>query len=477
MSNETLHDFGAARERIALGDVSTLERDSASPSIPHASLPNSIGFAFLLCFLFLLYSRVLDFFVPFLHLPIILASTALALLLLSGGIGGVFKSPAGKLLVGFSLWLWLAVPTSVWRGGSVQVLTDEWMKSFAAFLIVGGLLATFRQLRALLTALALAFLAASILVLIIGQTWEGRLTLPTGLYSGPNEVAMAMLAGCVFWSWRITKPSTSALGRVVSAACLLPVLYVIPKTASRGGLLAAVVLFPFLLTRRMGRGRILVMLAVLGGVLVGTVLLPKQIKDRFATMIPGASDEVPSDEESARIQEEARGSTEERWYLLKTSVVLTFQHPIFGVGPGQFEVAENERAGSMGLPRGAWHGTHNTYTQISSEAGIPALIMYVACMVWCWRELVRIERRCKSIGGQLATEMLSAAFVLRAFLLVQIVYFAFAHLGYEVFFPTAAGMIFAMSRISKTELPASAEIAPVPGEHQVGEPQLALSRY
>jgi len=301
------------------------------------------------------------------------------------------------------------------------------------------------------------------------------LTLPVGLYSGPNEVAMAMLAGCVFWWWKITKPSTGALGRVIAAGCLLPILYVIPKTASRGGLLVALLLFPFLLLRRMGRGRPLIMVALLAGILVGTFLLPKQIRDRFATMLP--SDQVPTDAESAQIQEEARGSTEERWYLLKTSVALTLQHPLFGVGPGEFEVAENERAAGAGLPRGAWHGTHNTYTQLSSEAGIPALLLYVIAMGWCWKELVRIEKRCKAQGGVRANEILSTAFALRAFLLVQIVYFAFAHLGYEAFFPTLAGMVFALSRIAKADLDKieSSESLPTPVE--AVEPLGALSPY
>ena len=475
MSLHPSHTFGATTGDVTLRDVSPAEQEGTPQFVTSAPLPNKVGFAFMICFLFLLYSRILDFFVPYLHLPIILASTALLLLFLSGGIRSVLQSTAGKLLLGFSVWLCLAVPTSVWRGGSFQVLTDEWLRSFATFLIVGGLLLRFSQLRALLSALAWAFLAAGIMVLVIGQTWEGRLTLPTGLYSGPNEVAMAMLAGCVFWWWKVTKPSTSALGRVLSAACLLPVLYVIPKTASRGGLLAAVVLFPFLLARRMGRGRILVMLAVLGGILVGSLFLPKQLKDRFATMIPGASDEAPTDEESARIQEEARGSTEERWYLLKTSLALTLQHPVFGVGPGQFEVAENDRAEIQGLPKGTWHGTHNTYTQISSEDGIPALVLYVACMVWCWRELLRIERRCKSVGTPLATEMLSAAFTLRAFLLVQTVYFAFAHLGYEVFFPTAAGMIFALSKTAKVELGEDRLVTSDSGEERTTESELGFS--
>jgi O-antigen ligase len=70
--------------------------------------------------------------------------------------------------------------------------------------------------------------------------------------------------------------------------------------------------------------------------------------------------------------EEASESQEIRQYLLQKSVEFTISHPLVGVGPGQFDTYE----GKFDLSQGMWRSTHNTFTQISSECGLPALIFY-----------------------------------------------------------------------------------------------------
>ncbi len=416
------------------------------------SVGQKLGFGFLLVFLFLLYGRVADFYLPYLHIPMVTAIACLALLVLSGRLSAVLASRTGKLLGAFSVWLCLAVPFSVWPGGSVQTLTDEWLKSFAVFLIAGGLIATLNQLLKAMTVLAWALIVASLLVLFLGVSDQGRLTIPVGLYSGPNEVAMAMLTGCVYWWWMLYKPPRSVGRKLMSLVCLVPLLYVLPKTGSRAALVTLLFILPFLLLRGATRGKILLSVLLIAVLIASAALLPQGIKARFATLLPTGAKEQSSGGADAAIQESARASTEQRWYLLKTSVILTLKHPVFGVGPGQFEVAENQRAVDLGLPTGNWRGTHNTYMQISSEAGIPALLLYGACMWICWKELIRIEKTAKGSGHPRAKEIGMSAFSLRALLFTDAVAFLFAHLAYAPFFPTLAGLIFAFSRIAKSSL-------------------------
>ena len=63
--------------------------------------------------------------------------------------------------------------------------------------------------------------------------------------------------------------------------------------------------------------------------------------------------------------------------LLKRSVSETISHPLFGVGPGQFPVRSWKRR-KRKTTWFQWLGTHNSYTQVSSECGIPAFICYLA---------------------------------------------------------------------------------------------------
>jgi O-antigen ligase len=64
--------------------------------------------------------------------------------------------------------------------------------------------------------------------------------------------------------------------------------------------------------------------------------------------------------------------------LLMKSLVITAKHPLFGVGPGQFASYT-----------GKWLVTHNTYTELSSECGIPALILFLLVIRECFKNLAR----------------------------------------------------------------------------------------
>jgi O-antigen ligase len=61
------------------------------------------------------------------------------------------------------------------------------------------------------------------------------------------------------------------------------------------------------------------------------------------------------------------------------SLETTAKHPLFGIGPGQFENFS-----------GSWHLTHNTYTEFSSEAGLPALCLFLF-LVWTTFKNLRVR--------------------------------------------------------------------------------------
>jgi O-antigen ligase len=94
---------------------------------------------------------------------------------------------------------------------------------------------------------------------------------------------------------------------------------------------------------------------------------------------------------------EADESAGSREYLFWKSVDYTFQFPLFGVGPEQFpnyEGAESRREGKLG----SWHQTHNTFTQISSECGVPALLLFLAGLVSAFRLGSNVYRRARTAG-------------------------------------------------------------------------------
>jgi O-antigen ligase len=80
-----------------------------------------------------------------------------------------------------------------------------------------------------------------------------------------------------------------------------------------------------------------------------------------------------------------------RTYLFRRSLDFAVHHPLFGVGPGEFaDILESE--GKREGRHETSLGTHNTYTQLASECGIPALLMFVAAIVITIRSSYRLYK-------------------------------------------------------------------------------------
>jgi O-antigen ligase len=111
-------------------------------------------------------------------------------------------------------------------------------------------------------------------------------------------------------------------------------------------------------------------------------------------------------------------SSQVRQQLFRRSIEVTKEHPLFGVGPGNFA-----------LISGNWHVTHNSFTQMSSEGGGPAFILYVLIL---WFGLKNV-RAVKSLARGNTEEVLLAR-GLQASLAGFVVGSLFATFSYE-FFP------------------------------------------
>jgi O-antigen ligase len=70
---------------------------------------------------------------------------------------------------------------------------------------------------------------------------------------------------------------------------------------------------------------------------------------------------------AGRIKNSAdRGSEEGRKELFQLSMKLMVEHPLLGVGPGNFPIVT-----------GKWLVAHNTYSEMGAEVGVPALILFL----------------------------------------------------------------------------------------------------
>jgi O-antigen ligase len=194
-------------------------------------------------------------------------------------------------------------------------------------------------------------------------------------------------------------------------------------------------------------------LAVLGVGLVA--VLPSETRARLATTF---SDSAATDS----IRESALGSKEARTYLLKKSVEAAVTHPIVGVGLEQFQNYEGVTARAAGQ-RGNWHETHNTYTQIASEAGIPGLIFLLGGIISTVRLLHRTYRKARQMASTPVNQKIRrTCFAVMLSLLSFSVAAFFLSMAYRCYLPAMTGIVIAVARAAEREWQLSPQAAANP---------------
>jgi O-antigen ligase len=138
-------------------------------------------------------------------------------------------------------------------------------------------------------------------------------------------------------------------------------------------------------------------------------------------------------------------SQQQRRELFATSLRYTLMHPLLGVGPDQFATAVEQDAARSGQHT-PWLGTHNSYTQISSECGIPALIFYAAVIVLCLRSNLRLYLRTRDRPAH--RELAALSRCLLAGTCVYAVSAFFFHMAYSADLPMLAGFTVALELVS-----------------------------
>jgi O-antigen ligase len=222
--------------------------------------------------------------------------------------------------------------------------------------------------------------------------------------------------------------------RVLGFAYLPVYLFLVLETQSRAAFLATLVAFGafFLRGSLVGKMKLLIAIAIFGGLAfsvanTGTI---DRLKDA-AALGSSSSSEGPD------------GSTQSRVQLLKDSIRLTFENPLLGVGPGMFMVAQNTMARSEGAVNGSWHGTHNTYTQFSSEVGLPAMLLFLTVIYYCVSSILATDRLNGTTPSIQRDRNRAALMSLQGMWVLYIVAFCFFHLAFEAFLPTLIALTMA----------------------------------
>jgi O-antigen ligase len=411
-----------------------------------------IGTKLVLLLLFLLYSRISDLIGFRAYIVLSLSLVVIFLSILSGAVERALSSTVGKLLTAFTVWVLFTIPFSVWKGGSVQVLVGVWLKSFIFFVVVAGLIQGIDYCRKSMYIFAFAAVfVASVAHLQDYQIGE-RLSFETGRLANPNDLAYFLISSIPFSLLMTTEKSKGfRLGGWAATALFLVISI---RTGSRMGMIMiGTLLLAYFFKVSLGKKMLMMVTVCLLGV-VAVAVSPEGVVARYRTMFQDpeevlASVDLTENPEVAREVEMAAGSTGARLALLKEGVRLALEHPILGVGPGMFGVA---LAGDPRLKgtRLRYRQPHNTYTQLSSETGVPGLLLYGAALIYClgksykMYKVTRVHRELQRVTNM--------AYHLWLSLFVFTVSGFFASYAYDFTFPVLAGLLIAFERSFRIEL-------------------------
>ncbi len=379
------------------------------------------------------------------YLIYVLAVPAGIAWILSGGFRRTFR-PGSPIVywTAFTAWMVLATPFSFWLAAGVDADLVYLRTVLPLAILVAGLPVTFTECRRLAYAVALAvpvIIVTARLFVNERDAAQGRVASDLqGTISNPNDIAGVLVVTLPFVLFIAIRPGTLMWIRAAAGLLLAAGLYTILHTGSRGAMVGGFAAFLMILIRANGRQRIALLAAGCIALVVSFAALPDMVVQRLFSFRAG----------SENVSEEAIQSQETRLYLLQRSLEFTATHPIFGVGPGNFMYYEDFDSREQGMRKGSWHVPHNTYTQVSAECGIPALILYIVAIGLTFRTVGRVHKACKKHPEMKEFSDLAFCFSVALFgFCVTIFNLPFS---YHAYLPMLGGFSFCLLAVTQREL-------------------------
>jgi O-antigen ligase len=410
------------------------------------------SFFFLCLFTVAIYARPEDIFpvVGQIHLTLLLGACAAVSYVAAWFSGSMefINSRELKLMLLLTVWFAAGVPFSYWRGGSVDVLTQTWLKTLLVFFLLTQTLLSLGRIRTILWAIILSELAVTAYsVLNPDQSaWVGdRMSGVSKGMLGWNFLGIAIALTVPFIAALFVERAPIVRSTLLAAATGA-MMWMLVLTASRSGIM--IVAFSVLLTwifvlRKSARGR-LVGIGLIVAMCAAVFAAPGIFWQRIQTI-------WTNDDPATRAAASADASEDERRTVLLDSVRYTLENPVFGLGLGNFSVA---RGNALGVPS-AWLGSHNSFTELSSEAGIPALLIFVSLLGSAIRSTWRIAMIREEEGARTDLNRMSRA------ALVSLIAFVFggffAHIAYEYYLYYPIAIAVAVEHLSQAMTPAHIE--------------------
>jgi O-antigen ligase len=336
----------------------------------------SLSYSALALFTFLYYWRPEDVIPGLSWVPMAKISGGIALLALIFGARPKDRQKLPlelKVLVLLLIDMIICIPFAYWRGGAFDTVINGFSKGVMIALLIALIVTQIRQMRKLLYIQVSAVMVITIISLIVNHTRDGRLYgVQKAFLENPNDLAINIAMNfplCLAF----LLAAKGGLRRLAWGGGLLALLWAVVATYSRSGMVAmsTSLLFCVLGFGIRGKRRSVLIAALVTGLLgAGVMIVTPHYLVRLESMVRGNIEDSGD-----------KGSIEARKRLLMESISTALHHPIFGVGPGNFQVVNGE-----------WRVAHNSYTELAAEAGLPALALFLLILFLSFRKIGSVRQ-------------------------------------------------------------------------------------
>ena len=348
-------------------------------------------------------------------------------------------SPEVVTVLTLLVWTVLTIPFSYWPGGSVVLLSDQYIKAVVFFWLIAAVITDRERLRTFGWALVLCSIPLAVTALVHFQSGTyvttsaapvQRIAGLSGLTGNPNDLALTLnlltpITGALLFT------SRGILARALAAGALLLNIPAVIVTFSRAGFLTLCAIAVVSLTcfiRRRAPGPAAALIVITCSI---APFLPDGYLDRLNTITDVDLDRT--------------GSAQGRWTDYGLAVRLVAQNPVIGVGLGQ-DILALDRLRN----RPTWRSVHNAYLQCAVDLGVPGLLLFLGLLAASvrsarWVEAAAAREPALHDQGILASGVRIAllAFVVGAF---------FHPIAYQFYFFCVAGLAVALKRVCRLEL-------------------------
>lgn len=266
----------------------------------------------------------------------------------------------------------ISIPLGISPGESFYTFLDGFAKVAIMFIVMVNVTRTRLRLSGMMF-LGLA-VACMMSISHFEDYWTGNFSVEGyrvgkinhGMFTDPDDSALHLVT-MIPLAIALLLGSRNIFKKILFGVCALLMIGGMVFTFSRGGFLGLIAVIAVLGWKFGRRNRLAVMLLLFVFAIAFAALAPGHYPTRILSIFDHSLDPV--------------GSADARTALLLRSIYVMLTHPLLGVGLGNFPVVSIQSK-----------VTHNAYTQIGSEVGIPALLVYLGMMIYAIRRLARIER-------------------------------------------------------------------------------------